>query len=333
MEGRMSRSLAGCAGEGGPDDPKLLPATARLMRVRQDSQDWAGVLPRLRTGRTRSRLSLVPLAASLLAALLVPDGVFGLWSGGQREMSAAQALDVLAGAPTGSWAGYQYTRSEGAHLTTFLVADEQGGHQFSVLVPRTREIWARPDGSGRIRDMTGAPIFLGERDRDRWQAAGSPPLAFTAERDVGPTARWEARERLPTEPGQLADVLRQRAAKPGGFPPADAEVFVLASDLLREAGASPALRAALIEVIASIDGVELVGDVTDRVGRRGRSVAMTSAHSGGAQRKVLTFDPVTAALIDEETVLLERVEWVDATPPAVVGYTTYLDAGMVPALP
>jgi hypothetical protein len=232
-------------------------------------------------------------------------------------------------------AGYRYTRSEGANLVSFPGGSGRAEQGFSVLVPKTREIWVAPDGSGRIREVAGEPIFLGERDRARWRAAGAPALVHVTNRDFGPgglSTRDKDWARLPTHPGQLAAVIRQRATKPSG-PPVDVEMFVIVGDLLRETAPPPALRAALHKVAAGIRGVEVVGSGTDRAGRRGVGVAMTTSHFGGRQRQTQVFDPATAALLAEERVLLERVGWVDAQPPAVIGYTTYVDSRVVPALP
>ena len=79
----------------------------------------------------------------------------------------------------------------------------------------------------------------------------------------------------------------------------DAGTFVMVGDLLRERAAPPALRAALYKVAAGIKGVELVGSVTDRAGRRGVAVAITSTYTGARVRDVLVFDPVTSALLAE----------------------------------
>jgi hypothetical protein len=38
-------------------------------------------------------------------------------------------------------------------------------------------------------------------------------------------------------------------------------------------------------------------------------------------------------MLAEETVLLEAARWLDAKPPFVVGYTTYLEAAFVERLP
>jgi hypothetical protein len=38
--------------------------------------------------------------------------------------------------------------------------------------------------------------------------------------------------------------------------------------------------------------------------------------SRGHERRTLIFDPATAVLLEEEDVLLDKVDWLDADPPA-----------------
>lgn len=67
---------------------------------------------------------------------------------------------------------------------------------------------------------------------------------------------------------------------------------------------------------SEIDGVELVGKVTDRAGRPGIAVAMTTGYWGAKQRFTLIFDPTTPALLGEEKVLLHRALTVNEFPLA-----------------
>lgn len=335
---RLALALDDYAGTYVPEDLDLWPKIrARLLeRESQTGAVQAGTGIRFRPAVRWFALVLVA-AGLLVMPLLTPVLTTTVWPGASRQDAAARVLSALAevaaaqpAEQTAPVAGYRYTRSEGAHLVTVAGPNAPS---FSVLVPRTRELWIAPDGSGRLRETAGQPIFLGERDRARWEAAGRPQVVFTYNRDFGPgELRYEDLSDLPTDPAALAAVIRQRATLPSG-PPVDVEMFVIVGDLLRETAAPPALRAALYRVAARIPGVELVGSVTDRAGRRGVAVAKTTSHFGGKQRMVLIFDPATSALLAEERVLLEQVDWLDARPPVAIGYTTYLESRIVPALP
>ncbi|OGO52059.1 MAG: hypothetical protein A2Z32_13550 [Chloroflexi bacterium RBG_16_69_14] len=55
--------------------------------------------------------------------------------------------------------------------------------------------------------------------------------------------------------------------------------------------------------------------------------------SRGLERRTLIFDPETSMLLAEEDVLLHKVDWLDADPPTVIGYNTYLMSEIVSAIP
>jgi hypothetical protein len=331
---RMTVVLDAYARRHVPDDLDLWPQIQARLQIQRGQTEQRLKRAGIRCGPALRRVAPMLLAAGLL---VVPLLITELWPDVQRRHAAARVLlalsEVAAAQPveqTAAQSGYRYTKSEGAYLSTMAGPNTP---PFSVLVPKTRELWIAPDGSGRLRETPGEPIFLGERDRARWQAAGRPQVVFTRSRDFTPgELHYEDLATLPTDPQALAAVIRQRATIPSG-PPVDVEMFILVGALLRETAAPPALRAALYQVAAQIPGVELVGTVTDRAGRTGVAVAKTTSHFGSKQRLVLIFDPATSALLGEERVLLEPVDWLDAKPPVVISYTTYLESRIVLALP
>jgi hypothetical protein len=271
--------------------------------------------------------------AVVLAAIIV---VVGLQWPGREQGAAAAVLNNLAGvaalqpAPLPATApGYRYTKVDSMYSSMMVT---RSGEMIAAFVPRTRTTWIAPDGSGRLRETAGEPVFLSESSRSAWQAAGLPSLGGAINREFGPQQlSFEDLSRLPTDPGALATVIRERAQR--ADPPLHDEMFVIVGDLLRQQTAPPQVRAALYRVAAGIPGVELVGQVRDRAGRQGVAVAMTSTYTGVKQRHVLIFDATTSALLAEEIVLLESVSWVDAKPPVVIGYATYLESGIVQTLP
>ena len=105
-------------------------------------------------------------------------------------------------------------------------------------------------------------------------------------------------------------------------------MFTLVGDALRETAATPAQRAALYEVAARIDGVQLVGPVRDSAGRAGTAVSL-DAHG---IRFTLVLDPDTSSLLEEREVALPgnsygypaglRTGWATYLVQAVVGSDT-----------
>jgi hypothetical protein len=237
--------------------------------------------------------------------------------------------------------GYRYAKSEDAYRVYYDACSIPSGPSvcpapapndwaFSVLVPHIREIWVGPDGSGRLLVKTGEPRFLGPNDKATWEAAGKPQLdnPGTSDESFGPGGlSYTDFSKYSTDPDVLYDQIRQEAK--GHGPSSDAEMLVLVGDLLRGTVAPPGLRAALFRVAARIPGVELVGEATDSAGRKGTAVARTSDDAGFLNRIELVFDPDTSELLAEREVLLERVDWIDAEPGTVIGYSVYLNSGVV----
>ena len=200
------------------------------------------------------------------------------------------------------------------------------GHEaFSVTRPVTREAWIGPDGSGRLVQTKGAASFPTPADEAAWKAAGSPDLRGGTTSDETFAAgglSFVDLSGLPTDRDALLQVIEDRTIVIG--PPGDAETFTLIGDLLRETYASPALRAALYEVAASLPGVQLVGETRDASGRQG--IAVAYEHNG--TRNELIIDPETAAMLGESSVVTEA--GVMGLPVGtVVSSAVYLASGVV----
>jgi hypothetical protein len=190
-----------------------------------------------------------------------------------------------------------------------------------VVDPGVREIWLAPNGSGYEHERWGKPMFPTAADRKAWVAAGRPeayPHQDSAKLPPAP------RRHLPSDPEALYATLHDDAVGHGNS--TNAEMFTLVGDSLRESGASPALRASLYEVAARIPGVELVGPVTDRLGRHG--IAVASVDGTIHERHELIFDPKTSALLGEEYVELAGNPY-GYPAGTVTGYATYVVSAVV----
>lgn len=307
-------------------------------------------LRRVESTRSHPRplLRLVSIAVAVVA-IVISAALFILIPGTrQGEPAVAQVLRAAARVaeqrPQTSVPedGYRYAKSENAYRVHYDAcslpsnSNEPCPRQppddwtFSVLVPHIREIWAAPDGSGRLLTKTGEPQFLGPRDEAVWEAVGRPQLdrPGISDESFGPEGLSHTDfSEYSTDPEELYDQIRSKAE--GHGPSTDAEMLVLVGDLLRETVAPPDLRAALFRVAAKIPGVALLGEVTDPAGRRGIGVARASDDAGFLERNELIFDPDTSELLAERQILLERVDWIDADPGTVIGYAVYLESGVV----
>lgn len=276
-----------------------------------------------RSGLARRRRLLVP-AVGLAAA----GAVAALVGVGLRDQGNATAATVLRDAasiaisqappPALEPGQFRYTKSVQAYTVT---AADKGF--WTALGPTVREIWLGPTG-GLLRETSGKPQFLSTRDRERWIADGRPMInAPKSSTPLPPQERID----LPTDPDVLYARLGFEAVGHGNG--IRGEMFTLVGDALRETDASPELRAALYEVAARIPGVELVGPATDREGRHGLAVAYSS--SANRQRHELIFDPETAALLEEEYIVLAGNSF-GYRPGTVIGYATYVEGGVVDKL-
>jgi hypothetical protein len=336
-----------------PDVATKRAARAALLAHVSATQNRRRWLPgrSMRLGRPRLLIAVATFAIIVvLASGLLPTGL-------RPDVAAAAALnraaDIAALQAEGPNDGYRHTKAEGAWLNGVGGSPERPNGVWT-LVPVSREIWIKPDGSGRLIESRSEPIWFGPADQAAWVAEGSPDFHIQPHSDTtfGPTnsgvdpstsptaapQEWpgslyyEDVDALPTDTGTLRRLIDDRAAANGG--PTDYERFTIVGDLLRETVAAPKVRAALFRVAAGLNGVELIGPVTDRAGRTGTAVSMTNAQSSrGLERRTLIFDPETSALLAEEEVLLNKVDWLDAEPPIVIGYNTYLVSDIVPALP
>jgi hypothetical protein len=236
-----------------------------------------------------------------------------------------QAASVAAQAePLRLEDGYVYTKIEA--LWGFYTMD------WMYLRPLVREDWIAADGSGRIRENVGEPIFLSEADRAAFEASGSTPFALNEDFGPGGLEPQLANALLPTDVDLLREEVRQRAEASHPWPRTDSQMFVVIRDLLRAPLTPPDVRAALFEVAAGLPGIELLGEMDDRVGRPGVAVAMTAfPFTPWHRQEIVIFDPATSVLLEERSVGL--ASYGDTPAPFLWGYATYLETEIVSKLP
>ncbi|MCC6192592.1 MAG: CU044_5270 family protein [Anaerolineales bacterium] len=308
-----------------PDDLDLWPRIAG--QVRQPTGRHIGW-----PGRLLRRVTIGIVTLSVLLALGL--GTRLLWPARGATPAALQVLSGLAEVAAAQpaypeEAGYRYVRLEG-HYLWMAQAEEQ---LTSALVAVTRELWVAADGSGRIRQAATPQAFFGTTEQAWREAFGTSANGQAQTQAFGPGGLfYEGYSALPTDRDALFDVIRDRAAV-ALEAPVGVEMFILIGDLLREPGAPPELRAALFKVASRIDGVELLGDVTDSFGRVGVALAITNNADDARERLVLIFDPSTSALLEDQRVLLEPAAWLDVETPFVLSRTTVLETGLVESLP
>lgn len=124
------------------------------------------------------------------------------------------------------------------------------------------------------------------------------------------TLTWDQLDQLPTDPVALGRRLDSELAYWRDQPMADPAQhrWDNIGDLLRDSPASPELRRALYEALATVPDTTVQEGVTDAVGRPGTSV--THTFSGGSGTPVATYEmiiePTTGRLLQERNESLKK---------------------------
>ncbi len=295
-------------------DDTITAARATLARAIADATPPVSH-PRRRhtTGVWRRRGALVTAAVAIAVVVVWPFG-----AGGGPSVSSALATtlnrlaQIAASGPTlvPHRGQYLYVASASNQETDAIV----NGKECVTHAPERRQVWIGADGSGLLRESSGAATFSSIADQSLCQAMpkgaisqpGTSNLWFAPDCfSIGPNNDVNA---LSTNPRKLLAQMRRA----DGGPRSAGEDFVHVGDFLRETDARPALRAALYRAAALIPGVRLLGTVRDHVGRGGLGVAYHTHE--------LIFNPRTAALMAEQTI---------GDP----GWTVYLASRVVNQLP
>jgi hypothetical protein len=315
-------------------DPPQMPtaaraaARARLLRA---------PAPRRRAPRRRAVLALGAAVGAAIAAVAV---VSGLDEGHVAPAPANAASDALRrvatvaehrdgpGVPDDDQ--FFYVASEGTELTVSAPTSDPAD-SYSYLYTKRREIWLSVDRGGLLRqEQVGPPRWLTPRDRENWIKAGRPDESGGAGSDEMPMeaidhyllgaekfTAAQLRDYDPT-PQELYDRLRSRINGRGQSP--NGEVFVEIADALRESPQTPRLRATLYRALALVPGVQLLGQIHDRLGRAAIGVAFTE-HTG--MRQELLLDPETAEVLNEREVVAHPVQGIRASVGTAVEDIVY----------
>lgn len=226
---------------------------------------------------------------------------------------------------------------------------------YSYTTTSTREIWVRPDGSGRTVDVPRGMHFLTEADRAAWVRRGRPDrFARTrSEQLVAPggvpdTAAiltysfghtplsYEQMLGLPDDPIQLAARIGAEARACDCGITVEQEQFDIVHDLLRAPAVPAKLRLALMGAARRLPDIDPVRTATDALGRRGITVSRISQNGPRLTRFTMILDPATGTLLGDREVTARTGAIRQGGPvvPAntVLGDATYITEGLVTSL-
>lgn len=252
-----------------------------------------------------------------------PCAVSGGAPGGCLEALAAVAAAQPVSVPADE---IVYWRNTFRLMTRYIGAGGKpearpGKEAYAISRSVPEELWLAPDGSGRLAYGKETTVALpSPKDERAWRAAGSPDL----EALMGPAGKWGPKRQdfgpgeleatlllnsnldkllpkddplsaLPLDPRALAAFLDDLAVKQRPKAPKSIVREAFSSDIvtfLRYPRTPPALRAALLRVLADPPGTTLIGPIDDPAGRPAIAIGLT-------QGLVLAFDPATGRLLAE----------------------------------
>jgi hypothetical protein len=301
-------------------------------------------------GSARRRLPLLPsigLTGALAAAVAAVVISAGLRGGAAQPASAAAAVLERAALAAQTSAGprelrpgeYWYVHSREI-VNGALFADTNQYRGGLVIVDAVtvydRQVWMGVDKRGLVKQRFVAVQFLSPAARREWVRAGRPP-ASSAPLDIPLPAdpfdpHYKQLLALPTNVGALYTVIERRAGKGTSSWQRGAlwqrhEMFTVIGDLLREQPVPAGVRGALYRVAARIPGIEVAGLTHDAIGRPALAITLNDTLYG--LRDELLFDPRTANLLAERTVVAKPPPAYHVKPGTVYGGTTHLAAGIV----
>lgn len=278
-------TLANTTGRIASPTPAQL-AAGRLQLDAAIKTDSASVAAARRGPRPRRwGLSALALAGAAAAAVLVAPLLLTTAPASAREVLLAAADAAGHEVDQAAGAAYWHVTSEVDELSTDPYRRDVWKGRSDVSVLRTEQFAAE-----------AAKAAGGALDPTLVRTESLGPAMFS----IGDEAlSWAELEQLPTNADELKEFLTEKVRDhPAGE---DNQLWEVVTGLLLESPASPALRRALWEVAASIPNVELLGPMTDSVGREGVAVEYNQLDRGW-YRVVLILDPTNGTLFETRNI-------------------------------
>jgi hypothetical protein len=275
----------------------------------------------------RQRLTMIAVAAALTVVAAV---VLVMVSSGEPA-SALEALARVARqvdpieVPPGAFA---YTRSEHVALVggpgdQFPGIDDE---QVAYLLPTTRESWTRSDGFVQLVTTNNPPIFFDPRVEAAYYQAGHDRIDGVGDTVISVFGEVEdafAGVEWPTDREELAGVLEEWVHLGPGEPPREVQLLQLVAAILRERILEPDIRAALIEVLATLDF---------QVTAANNIVTVTVDYQQQAPLRYSVSLDGEANLRSESTTLLDTTDEPHIPAGTVISRATYTPPVIVPDL-
>lgn len=313
LDDELARRIRTAVAHLGTDTPASLPVRRRHRAA----------------GALRAAAAVVVLALVAVTVVLVvqsDDQVSAITPGLLRfdpvDASAAELLEqaavsALAAGDDLADGGVLYVQAETWTLDA-LFGDEGTAVGLTATV---QETWTGRTGAGRLELRPGRALVPGEVD-----GVFVPPDT-AGEPVIGVPISGLNVEQHGAVPHDATAIVTLETLGIGSED--QTELLRTLAGLLQREPFDAGQKAALWRSIAAIDGLEVLGTTTDRLGREAIGVALTSLQTGIESQTIFLFDPRTATSLAVEQVLIGDSRALDIPTPALVEYYMLVDRTVV----
>lgn len=209
--------------------------------------------------------------------------------------------------------------SHDAQVVRWVLRDD--GKDDPVIVPEWQKWVWDSDGTGHLEATTGAPYSV-TADGKIVAPVGKAPAAGTPVEVAPPSVPVKFRTTPPADVNGLRAYLERYAGLSEG---ADAlAIWGAISTLRDEWTLSPAQQAAALQLLRQSGGMSVLGTVTDRLGRQGIAVKVTSTNRPQFAATVVVGAESGEIIAADITYLGGSHQPLDVAPGAVIGYKAWL---------
>jgi hypothetical protein len=286
---------------------------------------------RIEEARKKRHRFMLPAAAivAITTTVAIAVSLIGPFGGGLAAATELRRLATIAlSTSTPDVRPGEFLFVESDELRRERIASVETGSSYTLISRLHIRTWiGRNGGMFRLTEVI-ASDFATENDQRVWAETDRSPIPRAGEvrRERTPPGEsfWVDVSRLPENASTLLTELRSRSVVPQA--PGDDQVFLVVGQLLAQGDGPPEVRAALFRAAARLNGVEVLGDLPDPLGRPGLALAMDV----GSLRTQLIVDPETAHLLAIELYDVASDGSVAAEPQS---WSAYQPATVVDALP
>ncbi|WP_417554404.1 hypothetical protein [Microbacterium sp.] len=259
---------------------------------------------------TALAFAIAPIAATPAYAVTPPGLV--------AEPIAQNANQVLTASISRLRDAPARTATRDAEVVRWVLRDD--GKDDPVIAPEWQHWVWNDDGTGRLESTAGAPYSV-TADGRIVDPVGDAPAAGTAVESKQPYRYGYFPKAPPADAAQLSTYLQEATSLK---PDADGlAVWGSLSALRDEWILSPAQQAAALELLQDARGISVLGTVTDRFGRAGIALKITS-EDRPQFAATLVLAASTREIIAADIVYLGGSKRLDLPANSVIEYSAWL---------